>query len=28
MQHYKMRGRFLVMTQADFEQWLKTRAAM
>lgn len=28
MQHYKMRGRLLVMTQADFEQWLKTRAAM
>lgn len=28
MQHYKMRGRLLVMTQADFDQWLKTRAAM
>jgi cytochrome c oxidase subunit 2 len=28
MQHYKMRARLLVMTDADFESWLKTRAAL
>ena len=27
MQHYKMRARFLVMTDADFDKWLKARAA-
>ena len=27
MQHYKMRGRFLVMPEADFQNWLKARAA-
>ncbi len=26
MQHYKMRARFLVMTDADFAAWLKTRS--
>ena len=28
MQHYKMRGRLLVMTDAEYEKWLKGRAAM
>ena len=28
MQHYKMRGRLLVMPDAEFESWLKTRAAL
>jgi len=28
MQHYKMRGRLLVMQEGDFENWLKTRAAL
>ena len=28
MQHYKMRGRLLVMSDADFDAWLKTRAAL
>jgi cytochrome c oxidase subunit II len=28
MQHYKMRGRLMVMTDADYAAWLKTRAAM
>lgn len=28
MQHYKMRGRLLVMQEAEFENWLKTRAAL
>jgi cytochrome c oxidase subunit II len=28
MQHYKMRSRFLVMTDAGFAAWLKTRAAL
>jgi cytochrome c oxidase subunit II len=28
MQHYKMRARLLVMNDADFENWLKARAAM
>jgi cytochrome c oxidase subunit 2 len=28
MQHYKMRGRLLVMQPADFENWLKQRATM
>jgi cytochrome c oxidase subunit 2 len=27
MQHYKMRARFLVMTDADFAAWLKARSA-
>ncbi|MCW5980676.1 MAG: cytochrome c oxidase subunit II [Bryobacteraceae bacterium] len=27
MQHYKMRGRLLVMSDADYEKWLKDRAA-
>lgn len=27
MQHYKMRGRLLVMENAQFEEWLKQRAA-
>lgn len=27
MQHYKMRGRLLVMPEAEFESWLKERAA-
>jgi cytochrome c oxidase subunit II len=27
MQHYKMRARFLIMTDADFDRWLKSRAA-
>jgi cytochrome c oxidase subunit II len=28
MQHYKMRGRLLVMSDADFDTWLKSRAAL
>ena len=28
MQHYKMRARLLVMSEADFENWLKQRASM
>ena len=28
MQHYKMRGRLLVMPEADYEKWLKARAAL
>jgi cytochrome c oxidase subunit 2 len=28
MQHYKMRARLLVMTDADFDSWLKSRAAL
>jgi cytochrome c oxidase subunit 2 len=28
MQHYKMRARLLVMTDADFDKWLKGRAAL
>ncbi len=28
MQHYKMRGRLMVMQEADFEKWLKARAAL
>jgi cytochrome c oxidase subunit 2 len=28
MQHYKMRGRLLVMSEAGYEKWLKDRAAM
>jgi cytochrome c oxidase subunit 2 len=28
MQHYKMRGRLLVMSEADYENWLKQRASM
>lgn len=28
MQHYKMRGRLLVMQEAEFEKWLKARAAL
>ena len=28
MQHYKMRGRLLVMTEAEYEKWLKDRAAL
>jgi cytochrome c oxidase subunit 2 len=28
MQHYKMRGRLLVMQPAEFESWLKARAAL
>lgn len=27
MQHYKMRARFLVMTEPDFNAWLKSRSA-
>jgi cytochrome c oxidase subunit 2 len=27
MQHYKMRGRLLVMQEGEFQGWLKTRAA-
>jgi cytochrome c oxidase subunit 2 len=27
MQHYKMRGRLLIMQEAEFESWLKARAA-
>jgi cytochrome c oxidase subunit II len=27
MQHYKMRGRLLVMQESEFENWLKARAA-
>jgi cytochrome c oxidase subunit 2 len=27
MQHYKMRGRLLVMDEGKFEEWLKQRAA-
>ena len=26
MQHYKMRGRLLVMPDAKFDEWLKDRA--
>jgi heme/copper-type cytochrome/quinol oxidase subunit 2 len=26
MQHYKMRARLLVMPEAEFAQWLKSRA--
>jgi cytochrome c oxidase subunit 2 len=26
MQHYKMRGRLLVMPEPEFEKWLKGRA--
>jgi cytochrome c oxidase subunit 2 len=28
MQHYKMRGRLLVMEEAEFQKWLKARAAL
>src|SRR5262249_48589701 len=28
MQHYKMRARLLVMSDADFDSWLKSRAAL
>jgi cytochrome c oxidase subunit 2 len=28
MQHYKMRGRLLVMEEAEFQKWLKSRAAL
>jgi cytochrome c oxidase subunit 2 len=28
MQHYKMRGRLLVMAETDFAKWLKDRAAL
>ena len=28
MQHYKMRGRLLVMSEGDFQNWLKARAAL
>jgi cytochrome c oxidase subunit II len=28
MQHYKMRARFLVMQEGEFENWLKARAAL
>jgi len=28
MQHYKMRGRLLVMQEADFQNWLKERASL
>lgn len=28
MQHYKMRGRLLVMEEPDFQKWLKARAAL
>lgn len=28
MQHYKMRGRLLVMEEAQFEKWLKERSAL
>ena len=28
MQHYKMRGRLLVMPEPEFQKWLKARAAL
>jgi cytochrome c oxidase subunit 2 len=28
MQHYKMRARLLVMPDAEFQSWLKARAAL